>query len=127
MSTPIICLDFDGVLHSYTSGWQGADVIPDGPVDGASEFVKLLIARGFQVAVFSARSHQTGGLSAMATWWRKHGFPPMGNYNSRPDVFFPDTKPAALLYVDDRGFRFEGDFVPVLEMIGTKMLPWNKK
>ena len=28
MSKPILCLDFDGVLHSYTSGWRGAR-IPD--------------------------------------------------------------------------------------------------
>jgi hypothetical protein len=28
MGKPILCLDFDGVLHSYSSGWKGADVIP---------------------------------------------------------------------------------------------------
>jgi hypothetical protein len=36
MRKPILCLDFDGVLHSYTSGWKGAAVIPDPPVPGRS-------------------------------------------------------------------------------------------
>lgn len=31
---PILCLDFDGVCHSYTSGWKGAAVIPDPAVPG---------------------------------------------------------------------------------------------
>ena len=29
MAKPILCLDFDGVIHRYDSGWKGADVIPD--------------------------------------------------------------------------------------------------
>jgi hypothetical protein len=29
LSKPILCLDFDGTIHSYISGWQGADVIPE--------------------------------------------------------------------------------------------------
>ena len=36
----ILCLDFDGVIHSFTSGWRGAGIIPDPPVPGALDFIK---------------------------------------------------------------------------------------
>ncbi len=35
MTKPILCVDFDGVVHSYTSGWKGETVIPYPPVNGA--------------------------------------------------------------------------------------------
>lgn len=38
-----ICIDFDGVLHSYTSGWQGEDVASDPPVPGAIEWLREMI------------------------------------------------------------------------------------
>ena len=49
---PILCLDFDGVCHSYISGWQGAGVIPDPPVDGMWEFLETAIGV-FEVDIFS--------------------------------------------------------------------------
>jgi hypothetical protein len=36
---PILCLDFDGVIHSYTRGWSGANVVSDAPVKGAFDFI----------------------------------------------------------------------------------------
>ena len=39
-SNPIICVDFDGVIHSYKSGWRGVAVIPDPPVPGAIEWLE---------------------------------------------------------------------------------------
>lgn len=61
---PILCLDFDGVCHQYTSGWQGADVIPDPPVPGLWKFLTEA-SLYFDIAVFSSRSHQEGGIAAM--------------------------------------------------------------
>jgi len=61
---PILCLDFDGVCHSYTSGWRGAAVIPDPPVDGLWDFLFTAMAV-FEVHIFSSRSNQSGGITAM--------------------------------------------------------------
>ena len=64
MSKPILCVDFDGVIHSYASGWKGADAIPDPPVPGAMEFLREAL-RHFRVSIFSSRSNQPGGIAAM--------------------------------------------------------------
>lgn len=64
MSKPILNLDFDGVLHSYTSGWQGAHIVGDPPVPGAAAFL-IAAVKAFDVHIFSSRSHQAGGKEAM--------------------------------------------------------------
>lgn len=68
MSKPILCLDFDGVCHSYTSGWKGAAVIPDDAVPGLFEFLEQA-APIFDIQVFSSRSNQAGGIDAMKEWF----------------------------------------------------------
>lgn len=56
MKKPILCLDFDGVIHGYQSGWQGADMCPDPAVPGAVDFIKRAVDT-FTVSIFSSRSN----------------------------------------------------------------------
>ena len=66
---PILCLDFDGVCHSYTSGWKGAAVIPDPAVPGLVAFLRKAV-KHFDVVIYSSRSGQEGGVQAMREWLR---------------------------------------------------------
>ena len=99
----ILVLDFDGVIHSYTSGWKGVDCIPDPPVDGAFEFIASALEH-FDVAIYSSRSKSADGRKAMQTWFRRYQLP--------VDVFnllqFPTTKPPAWITIDDREDRRGG-------------------
>lgn len=113
---PILCLDFDGVLHSYKNGWKGAGVIPDPPVPGAVAFVENAL-ESFQVIVFSSRSQSREGRAAMRDWCEVWGFPVQ-------QISFPAQKPAAFLSIDDRAWCFQGKFPPI-EML-LKFRPWNK-
>ena len=101
---PTLILDFDGVIHSYTSGWKGADVIPDDPVGGAFEAIEGYLDAGLKVAVFSSRTHQKGGLDAMKKWFRRHGLKP--ELHAR--ITFPNHRPPAILSIDDRAIQFKG-------------------
>jgi hypothetical protein len=111
---PTIILDFDGVLHSYESGWLGAKNIPDPPVPGAVEFVTEAV-KHFKVAVYSTRSGEDGGIPAMQAWMCQHGFPV-------DEIAFPTTKPPALWSLDDRVDRFTGTF-PDIDYIKA-FKPW---
>ena len=127
MSKPILCLDFDGVIHSYTSGWQGEDVIPDRPVKGVFEFLDQA-RKYFTITIYSSRSKSAGGRLAMKNWLRaesvaKYGIIPKWLH----DIDFPMNKPPAFLTIDDRALTFNGhwDSYNVEELI--KFKPWNKK
>lgn len=134
-SNPIVLVDFDGVIHSYTSGWKGADVIPDPPVPGAIDWLMDHLPTpepicamaepyvGPEVQVYSSRSAQSGGISAMKEWLIKNGMHPA--YITEGILKFPTEKNAAFLTIDDRAICFDGRFPSSQEMMSFR--PWNKR
>lgn len=126
---PTLAVDFDGVLHRYDSDWQGADVIADGPVEGAMRFLTDATDK-FNVCVYSTRSSEAGGIEAMYAWLQSH----LNEYwEEMPEVAervlsrlcFPLSKPKAVVYIDDRGHRFDGTWPDVDDLLQFK--PWNKQ
>jgi hypothetical protein len=112
-----VILDFDGVIHSYTSGWQGPAVCNDPPTDGAKQAVAAL-RELYRVVVCSSRCHQEGGIEAVRDYLRRH------------DIVVDDVsndKPPHIVVVDDRALRFNGDWDYVLNNIEAAAVPWNKK
>ena len=126
-----ICLDFDGVLHSYESGWQGADKIPDDPVPGAMDFLyDVLKDERFNVVIYSSRSSHDGGIGAMESWLVEHFAERFGNTEETKDLLgmnlkFVTSKPGAFLTIDDRAMLFTGVW-PELDWIDA-FKPWNKR
>lgn len=116
---PRIVIDFDGVLHSYVSGWQGAATISDAPTTGALDFVRGLIMAGWDVIVMSTRADSIQGREAMFEWLETWGF---------PGLKVTHSKPPALVYLDDRALRFDGpDDWPTMPEIERAARPWTQR
>ena len=127
MRKPTLVLDFDGVLHSYLSGWKGAGVIPDPPVAGAFEFLREAVGH-FTVAIFSSRSNQPGGIPAMQAWlahWALAELPPDADRSFLDAVQWPAEKPLAFVLLDDRAITFTGAWPSIQTLKAFQ--PWYKK
>jgi hypothetical protein len=124
---PILCLDFDGVLHAYTSGWRGAANIPDPPVPGAFTFLREAVQL-FTVAIYSSRSQQPGGIAAMQAWlgeWARRELPPGADLGFLDEITWPSEKPPAFVSLDDRAITFTGEW-PSPESLRA-FRPWHQR
>lgn len=140
MSKPILSVDFDGVVHGYQSGWQGAHLCSDPPVPGAIDFL-CRVSEHFTVHIYSSRSHQEGGLVAMQQWLADHAAKDADEttMNTRGDsesaytariawlyrVVWPTCKPSAKVTIDDRAITFTGSWPAIQDLIDFE--PWNKQ
>ena len=111
-----VVFDFDGVIHSYTSGWQGATVIPDLPVDGIAKAVADIRNAGYEVVVVSTRCNTNEGICAVCKY--------LVDNNIIVDKVCKE-KPPAVVYIDDRAICFDGKPETLLSKIKA-FKPWYK-
>jgi len=126
-----ILIDFDGVLHSYTSGWQGKSTIPDSPVPGAMEFLQQLIDDpGLEPVIWTSRVHcsesedpadSENAKQAIREWLYLQGMGPDEVHTLK----ITSDKPPATLIIDDRAIQFSGAF-PSTQWI-HEFKPWSQR
>lgn len=132
MRKPIICIDFDGVIHSYERGWQDGKIYGT-VVSGFFEWVEQ-VRDDYKLVIYSSRSKTDEGIIAMGTWlheqrnlWIKAG----GRRNpiEALEIEFTHEKPAAYLTIDDRAITFQGNWdAPELSLKALRgFKPWMQK
>lgn len=112
-----VVFDFDGVIHSYTSGWKGEDVIPDPPVEGIADNINAIREAGYEVAVVSTRCATPKGMEAVIKY--------LADNEIAVDKVCKE-KPPAIVYIDDRAICFDGRSDELLEKI-KNFKPWYQK
>ena len=114
-----VVFDFDGVIHSYTSGWKGETNIPDPPVDGIQEALKQIHDDGYEIVIVSTRCKTSAGRIAIENWLDMYG---ITQYVDR----VCKEKPPAIVYIDDRAICFDGNSKDLLRKI-KHFKTWQSK
>lgn len=117
MGKPILCIDFDGVIHDYRRGWQDGKIYGQ-VMPGFFEWAVRAKER-FQLVIYSSRSKTPEGIEAMKFWlvnrcvdWLTESGQPVGMppIMVLEDFTFAYEKPPAFLTIDDRAVTFKGDW-----------------
>jgi len=100
-----IAIDFDGVIHKNSKGFFDGTVYDD-PIENSLDSIKE-ISKKFDIIIFTAKASKDRplingktGEEHVIDWLKKHSF-----YQYIKDVVV--EKPRAILYIDDKGYRFE--------------------
>ena len=106
------CVDFDGVLATYT-GWRGPEHLGD-PLPGCQQFLEALKAQGYTVVILTTRD-----ADAVGRWLETHSLAHL--VKSTTNVKVPAT-----VYVDDRAVLFTGDYDAVLKATAGFKTWWEE-
>lgn len=105
-----IALDFDGVIHAYSKGWQDGSIY-DGEIEGWREYVGDLQKNGCSVAIMSTTEPEQ-----IYLWLKERGVEcevmpfEMKFWNRTDCIGITNRKIAAKMYIDDRAVKFNGSF-----------------
>ena len=131
---PILCLDFDGVIHDYKQGWKDGQIyghLTVGFYDWA-----LKAQEFFTLVIYSSRSKDDDGVESMAAWLVKEigqsvvrkSFRGADNRLKitigKVDFEFAHEKPPAYLTIDDRAITFNGNWSDFDPATLRQFKPW---
>jgi phosphoglycolate phosphatase-like HAD superfamily hydrolase len=99
LKSKTLCIDFDETIRSR---------LDDLPINGVAEVLSKLQKKGYRIVISSARIN-------VKMWGELAHFriDDIKNWLNKYHIPYDDVvayKPAAALYIDDKGYRFEGDW-----------------
>lgn len=113
---PTVVFDFDGVIHSYKSGWQGVDKCPD-PMVAGIDCVIADLRKDHKVVIVSSRAATPEGRVAIRDYLKKYDIEVDG---------IQAEKPPCVVSIDDRAICFNG-FTGTLAKKVREFKPWYQK
>ena len=137
-----VCIDFDGVIHLDRAAKFVATEVTGTPVAGAIEWIHKTLQM-YDVVILSSRATKNGVDNADAVnairGWLKNWSPPVlwittyhpnsGGEKARvygvEEVVVTGAKVPAMLYIDDRAFRFTGIFDNIPDPSDCN--PWHRR
>lgn len=131
-----VAVDFDGVLHQWDGEWKGDHVIDGLPLEiqttaGPMKALEWLhtILQEYNVDILTTRGGTFRAQMAILGWIKKHApnlWEDTPTSRGLHQVRVTNIKKRALMYIDDRAFRFEGTNYPSINRI-RGMRPWWKE
>ena len=100
-----LAIDFDGVIHQYSMGFQGLENAYDPPTPGTKEALDAFKEQGYRLIIVSSRT-----VSVIEEWLKKYNF---SHYFDE----VTNIKQPARYYIDDHAVRFPKGEVGAWEKI----------
>lgn len=102
----VVAIDFDGVIHDDHLGYHDGTIYGDA-IEGSLESIEALFKKGYDIVLYSCKCHperplvdSKTGIQLIWEWLEQKGV----------QRFVKDVvwgKPHAIIYIDDKGYRFE--------------------
>ena len=121
----VVAIDFDGVIHNNKEGYHDGTIYGN-PIDDSLSGITELYNAGVEIIIYSCKCHPDrpivngkNGTELIWEWLEKRGYK-----KYIKDVVW--GKPHALIYIDDKGYRF-GDWKTTVEFVSKLLTNSIKK